>query len=250
MDKNMIEGSPAEIDFQALTDSIDELDLEMNLELEEIEELDTSAIEALDVEEIDERSEAVIEAAAVRDEIYASAAPGEELVEPSEPAALGEPPVKAVKERKAREPKAAKEPKAPKVERALVALPDALFVLDEEAPEDLAANKLAVLAMRPTQKKIAEKFDNFFAALHANRQPSVYTMLCYRALAATGKATMKDLVAALSITYSIGTARSQAGQIANLFKTLRIAHLVGGEYHLNESSPLAGKLKALASLPA
>ena len=236
--------------------TVEEFNAIEELTPESIEE-ELSAFASSEFEELEELTaadEAILTAAEIREEVYASGAPSEmaELGEEEDPVAA---PVAAPKERKTRAPgaKKAKAPATPKVERSLSALPDSVFVLDEEAPVDLAANKVAVLALRPTQKKIAEKWDNFFPALNANRAPSVYAMHVFRALkvAPASTMTMKDMVAALLANgYTIGTARSQAGQIAFLFTLLKVVNHVGGGYALNTKSPIAGKLDALATLAA
>ena len=199
-------------DLHGLVDSLDELDLESNLEtVEAVEELSMQDIEEIEVEEFAELSaadehaiEQAAETAAIREEVYASA-PVSDVVD-SVPTPAPE---------KMRKAKSASATKTPKIERDLSSLPDATFALTTgDEP-----NKSAVLALRPTQKKIAEKFENLFISLNAGRQPSVYTMVCYRAAkAAPGAIKMADLVAALQASgYSTGTARSQAGQIATLF---------------------------------
>lgn len=251
------------ISMDAVMSNLDDIlleDLDVQ-ELNAIEELEPEAIEELEeldcapeeLEELSESDEAALDLAEIRDEVYATGE-ASDTVPVEEPEAVA----KAPKERKARDPSAKKAkspatPKVPAVERSLSALPESVFVLDAVEPADLTANKLAVLAARPTQKKIGEKFDNFFPALNANRAPSVYGMHIFRALnvASAGSMTMKDMVAALQANgYTIGTARSQAGQIAFLFMLLRVTEHVGGAYKLIPGSPIAAKLNALATLAA
>lgn len=128
------------------------------------------------------------------------------------------------------------------------------FVLDmADADADLDANKLAVLAKRPAQKKVAEKFDNLLISAAAGKAPSKFTMDCYRALKAKEAITSAELVAVLTssekksggATYNIGTARSQAGQIMSLFPALKIATREGNKITLNKGSTLAGVMDSL-----
>lgn len=151
-------------------------------------------------------------------------------------------------EKKPRAPKAAG---APKVERDLAALPRETFVLltsqNDDDHFDLDTNKTAVLALRPTQKKIADKFDNLFAAVNAGRDPSVYVTACLKTLVAKGTVTTNDLVTALTESkYTIGTARSQAGQVMTLFATLKIGTRSGQTLTLNPDSLLVEKLTKTA----
>src|SRR5262249_20806810 len=107
-------------------------------------------------------------------------------------------------------------------------------------------------------KKIADKFDNVLTELAAGKAPSVYTMACFRHLHAHGTATQTDLVAALkatkvkndkiakgSGTYSDGTARSQAGQIMELFRVLGVANRERQTLTLRSDSLIAEKLAEL-----
>jgi hypothetical protein len=156
-----------------------------------------------------------------------------------------EEPVAVEKKAKAPKEKKAKAPAAPKMERDLTALPASAFVLTEGADEE--ADKTGLLAKRPSQKKIAEKFDATIAALHAGRKASVYVMDCFAVLKDKKTATSSDLVAALKTKgYSDGTARSQAGQIMVLFNLLGIATRTGQTLTLNEDSVFAQKLVAVA----
>lgn len=234
-DKHIREDMNGE-DLAGLLESIDEMDLDANLrEYEAIEDIALEEIEKIEIDigEIDVADAAALEAAVgtadAKEEIYAEA-PVSEVIEPA-PAAVKK--AKAPKEKKVA---------APKIARDLASLPDEVFALRVGEPAD----KAAVLAKRPAQVKIAEKFDNLFVSLAAGRAPSVYALTCYRALkAAPGSLKMGDLVAALQATkYSIGTARSQAGQIAFLFTSLGVTDKIGGAYTLRPDSALAVMLDA------
>jgi hypothetical protein len=149
--------------------------------------------------------------------------------------------------------KAAGAAKTPRTPRELSTLDASHFVLTAEAPADLEANKATVIGSRPAQKKIAEKFDNLFQSIAAGKKPSIYVMGCFNVLADKGTVTQTDLVAALKATnskkgssYSEGTARSQAGQIMNLFATVGIATREKQTLTYVSDSPIAAKLKAIA----
>lgn len=234
-------------DLSGLVDSIDEMNLEDNLmEYEAVEDLAPQMIEEIDITELSASDEAAIQiasdTAALRAEVYA-AAPTSELAEAAPVNASATKPVKEPKT-----PKVAGAAKEPKIERDLATLPDAVFAL--RAGEGV--DKAAVLAHRPTQKKVMEKFENLFISLNAGRKPSVYTMACFEALkAAPGSIKMADFVAALEARkYSIGTARSQAGQIANLFTSLGVTSKVAGLYSLNTDSVIADRLTSLMGVAA
>lgn len=205
-----------------------DLDLEITVESEEgvaVEALDDDAAQAIEV--LNEQSEA-IEGQTSTIEADASAAAT---------------PAKAKKERKAKEAKESK----PKIERDLSAIGDEFFQLVKDVPAD----KAAVIATKPAQKKIAEKFDNLFASLAAGRKPSVYTMACFNVVAEKGEVTSSDLVAAMKATaarsgaaYSDGTARSQVGQLMALFDVVGIAKREGNKLTFNKDSKIAERLSA------
>jgi hypothetical protein len=215
-----------------MDDLLSDLELEMTGEgeeevvIEEISDGDLTAVEALT-----EKEDAV---AAMTSEIESDTSAV------SEPTA--EKPAKAAKA-----PKTPKESK-PKIERDLSAIADEFFQLDING----AADKQAVMALRPTQKKVAEKFDNLFASLAAGRAPSVYTMACFKVLADKGEVTSSDLVAAMKAAasrsggaYSDGTARSQVGQLMNLFGAVGVASRATNKLTFNKDSKIAERLLAL-----
>jgi hypothetical protein len=223
------------------------------LDLDEVE-LGESPPE--DITELDESDEAAIEAAAAKSEAYE----GQESTTVELPESLEDlaAPKEAKTSKKKGTPKKAAAAKEPRV-RDLASLAAEHFVLYTDwAGLDLEANKSVVIANRPDQKKIAEKFDNIFLALAAGKEPSVYTMACFRYLFAHGTATQTDLVAALKAskvknekiakggnTYNDGTARSQVGQMMVLFNTLGIATRERQTLTLRSDSLLAEKLAKL-----
>lgn len=228
MDRNLAT-TPA-----SAADNLDELltDLDLN---PEGDGSDDAIIEALD-----DSAEAAIDMVIERDEAYQAQESSTDIVEaPAESAAT---PAEAPKGKKA------KAPPKPKIERDLSALPDEFFALEIGVPTD----KSAVMALRPAQKKVAEKFDNLFVSLAAGNKPSGYTMQVFNVLVEKGEATSGELVGALKAAasrkgtvYSDGTARSQVGQMMNLFAVLKIATRVGNKLTINPDSVLVEKLKAL-----
>jgi hypothetical protein len=226
-----------------------------------LDELDLDEVEVgesppEDITELDESDEAAIEAAAAKSEAYE----GQESTTVELPESLEDlaAPKETKTSRKKGTPKKAVAAKEPRV-RDLASLAAEHFVLYADwAGLDLEANKSSVIANRPGQKKIAEKFDNIFLALAAGKAPSVYTMACFRYLQAHGTATQTDLVAALKAskvkndkiakggdTYNDGTARSQAGQMMVLFDKLGIATRERQTLTLRSDSLLAEKLAKL-----
>lgn len=221
------------------TDNMDELLADLELEMT----ADGDAAEEI-IEQIEDEADMnVVEALVEKDDAISSQvstieADASNVTEPTE----GKP-AKAAKGSKT--PKVSK----PKIERDLSAIPDEFFQLDASAA---GFDKAAVIALRPTQKKVAEKFDNLFASIAAGRAPSVYTMACFKVVADKGEATSSDLVAALKATasraggaYSDGTARSQAGQLMNLFGAVGIATRAGNKLTFNKDSKIAERLLAL-----
>ena len=153
-------------------------------------------------------------------------------------------------------PRVAKTPRTPssgtstKTPRVDVAtLDDSVFEIIIGAPVD----KAAVLAKKPLQKKIGEKFDNIFLSISAGTAPSRYIEIAFRKLEALGTMTSADLIAAMlaspssgpNDTLGKGTAHSQAGQIMTLFSVLGIADRSGHALTLRPDSAIAAKLRAI-----
>ncbi|MCP1539971.1 hypothetical protein [Methylorubrum extorquens] len=221
-------------------------DVEETIVEEPIEE--TLELEATDDTILDEATVNAIEAEMdlqeTRDEIYGSAEATETELDPE-----------AVAPAAPAKKKAAATPKKERTARISVeSLPVDAFVLTSDIPDDLEANKIAVLRACPAQKKVKEKFDNILTSIHQGKAPSTYIMDCFRFLVAKGgEITSLDLVAALrstnlkngASTYSEGTARSQVGQIMALFPALKIAARDGNKLTLNADSLLAEALKGL-----
>jgi hypothetical protein len=210
-----------------------------------LDELDLAGEDV--VEEVDERDMTAALAHIEAHENQPGAAPSS-ILEPPAPAAA------ATKSASTKSTKPKKDP----VQRDLGTMNPDLFRLEHgiatlPSPEE----RDDVIRMRPTQKKIAEKFDNVFVALNAGKLPSVYTIACYSALKAKGTVTSSDLVAALqatqradgSKTYDIGTARSQAGQMMALFDVLKIAKREKNSLTINPDSKLAERFDALLAPP-
>jgi hypothetical protein len=230
-------------DMETVESLLADLDLEeIVTEAAPVEE----AIEEIVADDPTEDEAAALDTQIAKSEAYeeqsataASAAPVNLAPDPS--------PAKAAKT-----PKAPKAPKAPAAPRDLSSLPDGAFVLTLAPPADLVANRAAVMAKRPSQKKIADKFDNLLLAVAAGKAPSEYTVHCFKALAAAGTVTQGDLVSTLTATtsnrgsgYTIGTARSQAGQFMVLADALGIATRTKNTLVLNPDSSLAQALAAL-----
>lgn len=149
----------------------------------------------------------------------------------------------AKKARKAKSKDAAPAAAKVKIERSLEALPEETFRLVlSDKPTD--AVRLATLALRPTAKKIAEKFDNLFVSLAAGKTPSVYVMDAIRLLKAETSFNSTELVAHFLKSYQEGTARSQAQQICALFKATKIVVESGKRFELNSDSVIAASLLA------
>lgn len=156
--------------------------------------------------------------------------------------------------------KAAKTPRAPsapRVARDLNSLAPEHFQLEvSTAPLDEAALdqiKTDTLKLIPTQKKVAEKFENLFTTLAANRAPSTFVVMAFNLLEKTGVMSSTELVAAYKTVgaksdtegYNEGTARSQAGQIMNLFDAVKIATRTKQSLELNANSAIAAKLRTV-----
>lgn len=229
-------------------DEVAEPEVETTVEPEVHAETDTGVAVGAEAIDVEAAAEAALNLELMKEDSYAEAAT-DEIADPAA--------VETAKETKAAE-KAAKAPKTPsepkvRVARDLKDLPADAFVLTTDVPADLEANKTAVIAKRPAQVKIAEKFDNVLTSIAAGKEPSTYVMDCFRLLnkAEGGEISSKDLVAGLrqpgmrteTEGYSEGTARSQVGQIMALFDVLQIAKRTGDRLKLNEDSTLVQALR-------
>ena len=119
------------------------------------------------------------------------------------------------------------------------------FVLLPGDEVDVVATKSRVLANRPKQKKVGEKFDNLLTAVADGRKPSTYVVEAFGVLRDKGTVTSSDLVAAFRTHWGEGTSRSQVGQIMHLFDNLAIAKRTGSSLSLRGDSVLASKLRAI-----
>ncbi|MBX4911449.1 hypothetical protein HJA82_29485 [Rhizobium bangladeshense] len=150
-----------------------------------------------------------------------------------------------------RAPRAAGTPRTP---RDMASLDAKVFVLEGDAAsmsdDDLAANKTAVMGALPTQKKIAEKFENLFAALNAGKQPSVYVKQAFKLLDEKKTLTGTDITTMFKASYKQGTAQSQSGQIMTLFEATKIATRQKNTLTLNENSTVAKRLREIFATPA
>lgn len=176
-----------------------------------------------------------LEATTARAEVYAAQTANNAIS--TNPAG----PAKEKKERKKKADGAAQ--RQPRQD--LASLPDAIFEVIVGAPID----KSAVIAKRPAQVKIAEKFDNLFQSLAAGKEPSRYVVTAYKVLKKAGQLTSADVIAAYRAEgLKDGTASSQTGQVMNLFDTVGIAQRVGRALTLRADSAIAKRLDAILGL--
>jgi len=266
-------------DVAATMESIDmalaDLDLENDEVVEELdaalEDLEAIAEEEAVVEEPEVVEEQEVEAAAEESTLTAAAIDDDlladldlELARTEAYNAQESAPIASEEEQEAIKAKGAARAKkassgsstpraaTPRTPRDINAVPAEVFVLngDVAAMDDAAkdAAKAATMALLPKQVKVAEKFENLLMSLAAGKLPSRYTVVAYKALAARKTLTSADLVGAYKAEgLKEGTARSQSGQMMNLFSTLQIADRSGQTLTLREDSNLAARLNALLS---
>ena len=220
-----------EADAEVVTDEVFEEQPEVIEELDLGAELSPGDIMALDAE-------------MTKEEVYA-----EQESEIGDVDTSTKPAKKAKgKAKNATQAAAAPKTSTPRVARDLNAIDAVNFVLEGDVTgldqAGLDAAKAATLALRPTQKKIAEKFENLFMMLAANRKPSTFVVDAFRLLDSKGAVSASDVIAAFKAEgYSQGTAASQAGQIMNLFATVRIADRAKNTLTLNARSNVAQRLR-------
>lgn len=187
------------------------------------------AVVEKDDEELDEDLLADLEATVARAEVYAAQ---EATIDPT--------PVPTTTLSKPARQKKAVVASTPRLPRK------SLGDLDESVFEIVIGgliDKAAVIAARPSQVKVAEKFDNLFLALAAGKEPSSYVTTALKVLTKTGTMTSADLIAAYKADdLSDGTARSQTGQIMELFNVVGIALRSGQSLTLRQDSSVAKRL--------
>lgn len=209
--------------------------------IEAVEELEAIASKA----EIEAQAVAGLEAELVKAEIYEEAEVGSEIVDNIETKAEVEAVPAADKpKRERKKASSAATSKSEAIERNLNALPyEAFQVKIGGVAEEI--NKTTLLSLRPTQKKIAEKFDDLIIKLHAGRKPSSYTVDCFEILDKSATPmTSKNLIAEMVAKgHAPSTANSQVGQMMVLFTVLGIASRENQTLTLHSDSAFAAKLR-------
>lgn len=142
----------------------------------------------------------------------------------------------------------AKRASTPRTARDLNAVDDAHFVLSGDvsamSDEDKSSAKTGAIAAKPTQKKVAEKFENVFLSMQDGRAPSKYVLTAFGCLNANTTMSSADLIAAFKTSgVGDGTARSQSGQIMALFPVLGVAERDGKTLKLKDDSNIAEYLR-------
>lgn len=232
-----LEISGSDDDLEELIEAVDQAVADVVVENPEI---DTS-LDDLTLDESDLRK---VEATIERQEAYAE----------QESAIAAAPATTQTVVKASKTPRA---PAAPRVARDLNSVASEYFLLEvSSVPLDDAALdqvKADTLKLIPTQKKVAEKFENLFTSLASGRAPSTFVVMAFNLLEKTGTMSSTELVAAYKMAgaksdtegYNEGTARSQAGQIMNLFDTVKIATRTKQSLELNANSAVAVKLRAI-----
>jgi hypothetical protein len=240
----------------ALDDLLDDLELdglagdEISDEIEEIVETSAADGDSATVTEEDLENVNVddLEMSLDREDGYAEQTSETDVAEkPSEAAA-------AARSQSTATPRAPRAASTPRTPRDMASLDAKVFVLEGDAStmddDALAANKTAVMAALPSQKKIAEKFENLFAALHAGKQPSVYVKAAFKLLDDKKTITGTDITTMFKASYKQGTAQSQSGQVMTLFEATKIATRQKNTLVFNENSTVAKRLREIFAQPA
>jgi hypothetical protein len=226
--------------IESVESLLDELDLDETVEAAAEEEV----VEELSLDaELDDESLRALDADIAREEVYAEQE-SDLNVDPA--------PTQAEPEKKrARSKNASSTAKTsvPRAARDLNSVEAGMFVLEGDAASlsdtDKDAAKTATIALKPGQKKIAEKFENLFLSLAAGRKPSTFIVDAFALLEKQGSIAASDIIAAYKADgYSQGTAASQAGQIMHLFDTVKIATRAKNTLTINPNSTVASRLRA------
>ncbi|MGV1754759.1 hypothetical protein [Agrobacterium sp. CG674] len=246
-----LDAALADFDLDGDDDAIIEPD--MSVESEELGELTLADVHELAATEIaDEDTLADLDLKLEMQEGYQDQATTGSLEDLTNTAPAAVKPTKAAKA-----PKAPKAPKAAGVTRTprdINAVTPEFFVTSGDvsvmSEEELADAKTHTMSLKPTQVKVAEKFENLFTALSVNKAPSKFTMIAFDALQ-KGTLTSTELVGAYKASgLGEGTARSQAGQMMNLFAAVRIADRSGQTLALRDDSLIAQRIRNLPAAAA
>lgn len=232
-----LEISGSDDDLEELIEAVDQAVADVVVESPEI---DTS-LDDLTLDESDLRK---VEATIERQEAYAE----------QESAIAAAPATTQTVVKASKTPRA---PATPRVARDLNSVAPEYFLLEVSSvplnDAELDQVKADTLKLIPVQKKVAEKFENLFTSLASGRAPSTFIVMAFNLLEKTGTMSSTELVAAYKMIgaksdtegYNEGTARSQAGQIMNLFDTVKIATRTKQSLELNANSAVAVKLRAI-----
>lgn len=250
-DVNAAMSSRDQIDLEALDALLDDLPLDAS-QAEVIEE----PIE--EVEEVVEEVAAELDDDVLRDlEIGMERAEAYGRQESTVETADAEAVAKAKKEAPAKKARTSAAASTPRVPRDISTVADEFFVLSGDpaamSQDELLDARAATMALKPTQKKIAEKFENLFTAISVGKQPSRYVSIAFELLDQNSTITSTDLVACYKTAgsksptegYDEGTARSQTGQIMALFDAVGIAKRSGSSLTINPDSLIAQRLRGI-----
>lgn len=242
MPQNRVASSGANpVNMAALDDLLDDLDLEMSSE-DEVFSTGETVVEEPEVE----LDHADLESLEIKLELSDNYAEQQsDTADPETEAA--EIPGKRQKTRKASSPATPRVAK-PRIDRDLTKLSPEFFCLEGDPNSVMADASMrdAVISTRPTQVKIADKFDNLFVSLAAGRKPSTYVVDALAFLEKSTSMSTSALVSHFAVNLDIGTARSQAGQIMKLFEVLKIGLPDGkNSIKINPKSTLVERLNKI-----
>lgn len=242
------ENAAADVEsVEALLADLDLGDEETTLEaVEELIEDEDEAIEEIVEDEVTDDDLRDLELREEREQVYQE----QESEADANPAAVKEAQTDEKKRaagKKRAQGSSGKSASTPRAPRDLSSIAAEFFVLEGDvsamSDADKEAAKTATMALKPTQKKIAEKFENLFQALSVGKLPSVYVVQAFKLLDQKEVVTSSDIVASFKMTYKQGTAMSQTGQIMNLFHAVKIATRSGQTLTLNKDSVVAQRLR-------
>lgn len=258
MDLDLNEAVETEIALPELDNVLAELDA---MDGDTIEEIDTDAVEVEAADAVDAIEEEVpsvltddflaeLEMASAKQSVYETQA-AETMPDIAETADGST--AASIKTKKARTTSkaASATPKEPAdLEAVLPEFFDLYTDSNLTTADDLEAAKKGVIAKRPSQVKIAEKFDNLFTKVSVGKKPSTYVMLALDLLKAKGEFSSSDLIAHYKANnLGDGTARSQTGQIMVLFDVTGIAERAGQKMIARKNSKLVERIEALSAAP-
>lgn len=249
-----VEATDPEPQEDAVEETVEAVEAEDQVEDDELAELE--GLEDLDLSDAADEDQAIEDDSVLDDEEVAQLGremEKQEAYQKQVASATVSP--EEVQQKSAKKSRSKGKARQPKMQRDLNSLDPELFVTSGDvsamSDSDKEAARSALIAQRPTQVKVAEKFDNLFVNLAAGKAPSRYVMLAFDLLDQQKTVTSTEIIAKMKAAgLGDGTARSQTGQVMTLLPVLGVADRAKQQLTLRSDSRIAQKIREVANSAA